>query len=105
MPLRSTTHVTLERSNVKRLSVVSIITPMEKDVPLQPSVGPGDPITHAVELMLKKNLRRIAVIEETRPIGMISLDDALKKLGLEKGLKSKGQRAVVFQGRKFIVAK
>jgi hypothetical protein len=36
---------------------------------------------------------------------MIRLDDALKKLGLEKGLKSKGQKTVVFQGRKFIMEK
>jgi hypothetical protein len=36
---------------------------------------------------------------------MITLDDALKRLGLKEDVKSKGSRVVVFQGRKFILDK
>jgi len=90
---------------MKKLAVESIIKPMEEEITLKPFVGPEDRITEAIEVMLRNDLKRIAVIEGTRPVGMITLDDALKKLGLEEDLKSKGSRAVVFQGRKFILDK
>jgi CBS domain-containing protein len=90
---------------MKKLAVESIIKPMEEDIALKPCVGPEDRITGAIEVMLRNDLKRIAVIEGTRPVGMITLQDALKELGLEEDLKSKRSRAVVFQGRKFILDK
>ena len=90
---------------MKRLAVESIITPMEQEIPLKPFVGPEDRITEAIEVKLNNDIKRIAVIDRKRTVGMITLEDALKKLGLEEDLKSKGSRAVVFQGRKFILDK
>ena len=90
---------------MKKLAVESIIRPMEEEMTLKPFVGPQDPIMEAIEIMLRNDLKRIAVIEGTRTVGMITLDDALKRLGLKEDVKSKGSRAVVFQGRKFILDK
>jgi CBS domain-containing protein len=88
---------------MKTLAVESIVTPMEEGMPLKPSVGPGDRITDAVEVMLKNDLKRIAVTEEDRPVGMITLKDALEELGLKEDRRSRQTRSVVFQGRKFII--
>jgi CBS domain-containing protein len=86
---------------MKKLAVESIIRPMEEEITLKPFVGPQDRIMEAIEIMLRNDLKRIAVVEGTRTVGMITLDDALKTLGLKDDVKSKGSRAVVFQGRKF----
>lgn len=90
---------------MKRLAVESIIIPLEEGLPSEPSVAPGDRITDAIEVMLKRDLKRIAVTEGGRALGMIKLEDALKKVGLEGDLKSKGRRTIVFQGRRFNVEK
>jgi len=90
---------------MKRLAVEAIITPIKDEVAIEPSIGPEDRITDAIEVMLKNDLKRIAVIEGNRVVGMIKLEDALKKVGLEGELKSKEKRTVVFQGRKIIVEK
>jgi signal-transduction protein with cAMP-binding, CBS, and nucleotidyltransferase domain len=63
-------------------------------------VGPQDRITEALEIMLKNDLKRIAVTRGKEVLGMIRLEDALKSLGLEGNLKSKGKRSIVIQGRK-----
>lgn len=46
------------------------------------SVDPEDKLTNAVKRMLLYNTDRIAVVKNGRVIGMIYLEDALKKLGL-----------------------
>jgi CBS domain-containing protein len=89
---------------MRRLAVESIIIPIaEEDIPRQPSVGPGDPITDAIEVMLKHDLKQIAVTEGERMVGMIKLKDALEKVGLKAELKSKGKRSIVVHGRKIIL--
>ncbi|OEU51884.1 MAG: hypothetical protein BA861_05585 [Desulfobacterales bacterium S3730MH5] len=88
---------------MKRLAVETIIIPMEEGVALKPSVGPEDRITEAIEVMLKNDLRRIGVTEGDRVLGMIRLEDALKKVGLEGDLKSKGGRSIVVQGHRIMV--
>ena len=88
---------------MKRLAVEAIIIPIEEGVPVNPSVGPEDRITDAIEVMLKNDLKRIAVTEAGQAIGMIRLEDAFKKIGLEGGLKSKEKRSIVAHGHKIIV--
>ena len=90
---------------MKRLAVESIIIPLEEGLPSEPSVAPRDRITDAIEVMLKSDLKRIAVTEGSRAVGMITLEDALRKVGLEGDLKSKGTRTFIFQGRTFNVDK
>ncbi len=94
-----------ERFGMKRLAVESIIAPMEDKVPVEPSVSPEDPITDAIEVMLKNDLKRIAVIDGKRVAGMIRLEDALKKVGLEGDIELKGKRTIVFHGRKVTLEK
>jgi signal-transduction protein with cAMP-binding, CBS, and nucleotidyltransferase domain len=90
---------------MKRLAVEAIIVPVEGEVALKPSVGPEDSITDAMEVMLKNDLKRIAVTRGDQLLGMIRLEDALKKVGLEGGLKSKEKRSIVIQGRKITLDK
>ncbi len=90
---------------MKRLAVESIIVPTEYEMPLEPYVSPEDPITDAIEVMLKNDLKRIAVIDGKRVAGMIRLEDALKKVGLEGDIELKGKRTIVFQGRKITLEK
>ena len=63
--------------------VVAIIHPYPQGLPLEPSVSAEDRITRAIELMVKHDLRCVAVIRNHRPIGMIRLEDAFKELGLQ----------------------
>ena len=86
-----------------RLSVKAIIIPIQEGVGLRPSVGPEDRITAALEVMLKNDLKRIAVTRQSEVLGMITLEDALKKVGLEGDLKSKGSRSVIIHGRRIFV--
>lgn len=88
---------------MKRLAVEAIIIPIEDGVALKPFVGPEDRVTEALEVMLKNNLKRIAVIQGKEVLGMIRLEDALKQVGLEGNLKSKGSRSVIIHGRKIIL--
>lgn len=89
---------------MRRLAVESIIIPIGKeDLSHKPSVGREDPITDAIEVMLKHNLKQIAVTEDERIVGMIKLMDALEKVGLKGELKSKGKRSIVVHGRKIIL--
>jgi CBS domain-containing protein len=73
---------------MRSCTVDAIIVPYTEEVPLTPSVTIGEKITRAIELMLKHNLSRIAVIRGQRAIGVIRLEDALQKVGLEMPLKS-----------------
>ena len=88
---------------MKRLAVEEIIIPIEDDVALKPSVGPEDRITEALEVMLKNDLKRIAVTHGSEVLGMITLEDALKQVGLEGDLKSKGGRSIIIHGRRIVV--
>lgn len=62
--------------------IQTIIIPLDKDVLPQLSVHSDDKITDAIEAMLKSNLKRIAVSDGNRAVGMIELKDALKKVGI-----------------------
>jgi signal-transduction protein with cAMP-binding, CBS, and nucleotidyltransferase domain len=42
----------------------------------------GDRIIHAIELMVRNNLKCIAVLKNQRPIGIVHLEDAFQKIGL-----------------------
>lgn len=88
---------------MKRLTVEAIVIPIEEGLALKPSVGPDDKITEALEVMLKNDLNRVAVISGNEVVGMIRLEDALKKVGLEGDPKSSKRRSIVIQGRKIMV--
>ena len=90
---------------MKRLTVESVIVPIEEGVEANPSVGPEAKITDALEMMLKNNLKRIAVSRRTKLIGMVRLEDALKALGLDEDLKSKKRQSIVVHGRKITIEK
>lgn len=68
---------------MKTTQIQDIIHPFREGTPLHPSVSLGDKVTHAVELMINNDLEWIVVRGwSKRPLGMISLREALKKLGL-----------------------
>jgi predicted transcriptional regulator len=67
---------------MRRRKVDEILLPYEDGLPLDPSVKIGDQIIMAIELMVGKNLKRIAVVRNQRPVGMVRLEDAFKKIGL-----------------------
>jgi len=90
---------------MKRLTVEAVIVPTEKGVGSKPSIGPDERITDALEVMLKNDLKRIAVSKENEVLGMVRLEDALKKLGLDEDLKSKDKQSIVIHGRKIIIEK
>jgi hypothetical protein len=60
-----------------------IIRPCAADLPLEPSVGMGEKITRAIEVMVSHNLKRIAVVRNRKAVGMIRLEDAFAVIGLE----------------------
>ena len=60
-----------------------IIRPCTEDLALEPSVGIGEKITRAIELMVSHNMSRIAVVRNRRAVGMIRLEDAFQEIGLE----------------------
>ena len=68
--------------SMKEKRVEEILLPFKKGVPYCPSVSMSDRITYAIELMVNNNLKCIAVVRNERPIGMVCLEDAFKKLGL-----------------------
>lgn len=67
---------------MRRRNVDEILLPYEDGLPLDPSVKIGDRIIMAIELMVRKNLKQIAVVRNQRPVGMVRLEDAFKKIGL-----------------------
>jgi len=64
-------------------NVDPLIRPCSADLTLEPSVGIGEKITRAIELMVSHNLSRIAVVRNRRVVGMIRLEDAFQEIGLE----------------------
>ena len=69
--------------SIKRKKVEEIVTTYEEGVALQPFVTMDDKIVKAIELMVKNNLKHIAVLRNGRPVGMVCLGHALQKLGLK----------------------
>jgi hypothetical protein len=67
---------------MRRRKVDEILLPYEEGVPLDPSVSIGASIITAIELMVGMNLKRITVLRNQRPVGLVRLDDAFKKMGL-----------------------
>mgnify|MGYP000577914519 CR=1 FL=1 len=61
-----------------------ILLPYEEGVPLKPSVRMGEKIITAIELMVGNNLKEVAVVRNQRPVGMIRLEDAFKRIGLTR---------------------
>ena len=72
---------------MKTRTVTAIMQPFQGGVPLHPSVATDERITRAIELMVRFNLKCIAVTRGTRPIGMIRLADAFRELGLQEAQK------------------
>jgi arginine/lysine/ornithine decarboxylase len=72
---------------MKTRTVTAIILPYQNGVPLHPSVTTGERITRAIELMVKFNVKCIAVTRGARPIGVIRLTDAFQELGLKASQK------------------
>jgi CBS domain-containing protein len=68
---------------VRRTKVDEILRPYKEGVPHDPSVHMGDRIIDAIELMVRNNLKCIAVLKNQRPIGIVHLEDAFQKIGLQ----------------------
>jgi hypothetical protein len=69
---------------MKQKRVSEILLPCNEVLPLEPSVRLEDKIVHAIELMVKRDLKRIAVVQNQRAIGFVRLEDAFEKLGLKR---------------------
>lgn len=62
--------------------VGEIVRPVVSGLSLNLSVGIGDPVMRAVELMLKNDVTQIAVVGRCGLIGRVVLEEALQYLGL-----------------------
>lgn len=69
-------------------SIDLIMRPCSEELPLEPSVGLGEKITRAIEVMVSHNLKRIVVVRDRRAVGMIRLEDAFREIGLQLPSKS-----------------
>jgi len=67
--------------------VNSILLPFRNEAPTNYTVTPEDKLIYVVELMVEKNIKSVSVVRSGRPIGMIRLEDALTKLGLNVDFK------------------
>jgi CBS domain-containing protein len=76
-----------------RPDIRKILMPLDHDVSQKLSVSAGDRVTKAIEAMLKNDLRSIAVTSGGRVVGMIRLEDALRKVGLQGIWNQNGGRA------------
>ena len=70
---------------MRKTKVDEILRPYTEGIPIDPSVHMGDRIIHAIELMVKNNLKCITVLKNQRPIGIVRLEDAFRKIGLQAG--------------------
>lgn len=75
---------------MKRQRVKEILLPYNEVVPLEPSVTVEDKIVHAIELMVTRNIKCVAVMRNQRPVGMVRLEDAFEKLGLKSWKEGRG---------------
>jgi hypothetical protein len=62
--------------------VGKIMLPASRDLALEPSVQLTDPITTAIEVMIKHNRDTIAVFWNKRPVGQVRLRDAFAVIGI-----------------------
>jgi CBS domain-containing protein len=67
---------------MRQKKVIEIVVPFQEGTPNHPAITMNDKIIDAVELMVNHGLHRIAVVRNNRPVGMIRLEDAFRKLGL-----------------------
>ena len=65
--------------------VKSIMKPYTQGISLKIAAKPEDKLTDAVQRMLTYNASRMVVVRKNKPIGVITLEDALRKLGLGEG--------------------
>ena len=68
---------------MRQKKVLEIVVPYQEGTPDHPAITINVKIIDAVELMVNHGLQRIAVVRNNRPIGMIRLEDAFRKLGLQ----------------------
>ena len=68
---------------MKQRRVQEIVLPLKADIPLHPSVTIDEKIIKAIELMVNHDLKFMTVVRKNRPIGMIYLEDAFQKVGLQ----------------------
>lgn len=72
---------------MRQKKVLEIVVPYQEGMPNHPAITMNDKIIDAVELMVNNGLHQIAVVRNNRPVGMIRLEDAFRKLGLQGPLK------------------
>ena len=73
---------------MRKRTVAEIVLSYKDGIPLNPYVTMDDRMVDAIELMVKNNLKTIAVVRNKRPVGMVYLEDAFQKLGLQAQSKS-----------------
>jgi predicted transcriptional regulator len=69
-------------------TVQDILLPYKEGTPLHPFVSMEDKIIRAIELMVTHNSQCIAVMRNNRPVGMVRLQDAFEKVGLQGSKRS-----------------
>ena len=70
-------------TNLPPNTISKILLPFTKDLPTTPSVMLNDPLTKAIEEMIKNNVNTIAVLWNQRPVGRIRLKDACSSVGIK----------------------
>ena len=63
-------------------SVREILLPYTGELPANPSVGLNDPVTTAIEVMVRHNRHIITVVFNMRPVGQVRLKDAFAVVGI-----------------------
>lgn len=63
-------------------NVREILLPFSGELPLKPSVNIDDPISKAIEIMVRHNLRLLPVLRNKRPVGQVRIQDAFAVIGL-----------------------
>ncbi len=69
-------------TNLPPNTISKILLPLTRDLPTSPSVMLNDPLTKAIEIMIKHNVDTIAVLWNQRPVGRIRLNDAFDSVGI-----------------------
>lgn len=59
-----------------------ILLPFSGELPLTPAVDIDEPISKAIEIMVRHNLRLLAVLRNKRPVGQVRIQDAFAVIGL-----------------------
>jgi len=64
-------------------NVREILLPFSGELPLSPSVHIDDPVSKAIEVMVRHNLRMLPVFRDRRPVGQVRLQDAFAIVGIQ----------------------